>query len=73
MRSPAPKACDITDNAYSLLMTTVMLVVFALSAGILGLGAWAHWEYMTRATLIVWLCMVAMLIACGAFAFMRLM
>jgi hypothetical protein len=50
-------------------MSTAFLVVFALSCAVLALGAWAHWQYMTRASLIVWLCMVAMFLACGAMAF----
>lgn len=51
-------------------MSTVFLVVFALSCAVLGVGAWAHWQYMTRATLIVWAGMVAMLVACGVLAYL---
>jgi hypothetical protein len=50
-------------------MTTLFLVVLALSCAVLALGAWAHWQYLTRAGLIVWLCMVAVFLACGALAF----
>jgi hypothetical protein len=49
-------------------MRAVFVVVITTCA-VLGLGAWAHWQYMSRASLIVWLCMVAMLLACGAMAF----
>jgi hypothetical protein len=49
-------------------MRAVFVVVMALSCAVLGLGAWAHWQYMSRASLIVWLCMVAMFLACGAMA-----
>jgi hypothetical protein len=50
-------------------MSAVFIAVLALSCAVLALGAWAHWQYLTRASLIVWLCMVAMFLACGAMAF----
>ena len=51
-------------------MSTVFLVVFAMSCGVLALGVWAHWQYMTRATLVVWGGMVAMFLACGVLAYL---